>query len=377
MSSVVRGNYAGMSISSTSSGSSNSTTTTTDGPPSSLKRRGQAENNSVETETPQATDSNKKVKQDHWGTTNSLMYESVLEESEDLCKAASEAQALGRLDKASSYLLLLHARLMGLGKLLDKSLLLRQGASSSLASDATQEVSPRPPQVSPKTDESKTLPLGNNSGDPTINTHNTSVPHSTPGISQSHQQSANIVAVQQLFLQMLPRHIQLDQPLLQHLVQAATEFQQKRSKTSSDLSTNVATTATAAAAATTTVAFSQSEKQDIQKHLENGKSPTEIANIVNRKLPQVKAFIRNHKTKSKIEAELSFTPSVPPPMNITGTRQAVSDTTGNNNDMQADSLKNPPPNTMTGSNISSATTTVPQATYNVRQLLGQQDSGDT
>ncbi|KAL7569442.1 hypothetical protein ACA910_009626 [Epithemia clementina (nom. ined.)] len=47
-------------------------------------------------------------------------FDSVLQESADLSQAAAEAQQLGRLKMASTYLLLLHARLVGLGKRFDK-----------------------------------------------------------------------------------------------------------------------------------------------------------------------------------------------------------------------------------------------------------------
>lgn len=47
-------------------------------------------------------------------------YDAILAESQDLMQAAAQAQQLGRLKMASAYLLLLHARLVGLGKLFDK-----------------------------------------------------------------------------------------------------------------------------------------------------------------------------------------------------------------------------------------------------------------
>jgi len=48
------------------------------------------------------------------------VYDSVLAESKDLLQAAQQAQQLGRLKMASAYLLLLHARLVGLGKRFDR-----------------------------------------------------------------------------------------------------------------------------------------------------------------------------------------------------------------------------------------------------------------
>mmetsp|Transcript_25208 Transcript_25208/g.42827 ORF Transcript_25208/g.42827 Transcript_25208/m.42827 type:complete len:362 (-) Transcript_25208:124-1209(-) len=60
----------------------------------------------------------------------------VLSESDQLLRAAAEAQALGRLRNASTYLLLAHARLVGLGRRFDRSRIER---STTLAADNTNE----------------------------------------------------------------------------------------------------------------------------------------------------------------------------------------------------------------------------------------------
>jgi len=52
---------------------------------------------------------------------NVSAYDAVLQESHDLLQAATEAQQLGRLKMSASYLLLLHTRLVGLGKRFDKA----------------------------------------------------------------------------------------------------------------------------------------------------------------------------------------------------------------------------------------------------------------
>ena len=63
-------------------------------------------------------------------------YDALLGEAHDLMGAAAEAQALGRLKLASSYMLLLHARLIGLGKIFDRAIAsddrLKAAASSLL-----------------------------------------------------------------------------------------------------------------------------------------------------------------------------------------------------------------------------------------------------
>ena len=60
-------------------------------------------------------------------------FNSILDEADNLCQAAAEAQQLGRLQMASTYLLLLHARLVGLGKRFDKAY---QGSSSGATKSA-------------------------------------------------------------------------------------------------------------------------------------------------------------------------------------------------------------------------------------------------
>jgi hypothetical protein len=51
------------------------------------------------------------------------VYDAILAEAQDLHQAAMEAQQLGRYTIASTYLLLLHTRLVGLGKRFDKSII--------------------------------------------------------------------------------------------------------------------------------------------------------------------------------------------------------------------------------------------------------------
>lgn len=66
------------------------------------------------------------------------VYDAVLGESEDLLKAAAEAQALGRLKMASNFLFLLHSRLIGLGKKFDRAKRM-QGESEMETSHFTGE----------------------------------------------------------------------------------------------------------------------------------------------------------------------------------------------------------------------------------------------
>lgn len=63
----------------------------------------------------------------------------MLNEADHLLQAAAEAQALGRLRNASTYLLLAHARLVGLGRRFDRSRIEPTAASSSNADDTNGE----------------------------------------------------------------------------------------------------------------------------------------------------------------------------------------------------------------------------------------------
>ena len=81
--------------------------------------------------------------QDITSNTNTPNYYSgideVLSESDQLLRAAAEAQALGRLRNASTYLLLAHARLVGLGRRFDRSRIERGSANTGAADNATED----------------------------------------------------------------------------------------------------------------------------------------------------------------------------------------------------------------------------------------------
>jgi hypothetical protein len=68
-------------------------------------------------------------------------FNSILDEADNLCQAAAEAQQLGRLQMASTYLLLLHARLVGLGKRFDKAYQNPSLTAKAIAADRTASVS--------------------------------------------------------------------------------------------------------------------------------------------------------------------------------------------------------------------------------------------
>ena len=74
------------------------------------------------------------------------VYDAVLGECEDLLRASTEAQRLGRLKMASAYQLLLHTRLVGLGKRFDRSAMMvdQQKTRQQLQQRAQQQKEQQP-----------------------------------------------------------------------------------------------------------------------------------------------------------------------------------------------------------------------------------------
>lgn len=206
-------------------------------------------------------------------------YTAVLAESADLLQAASEAQQLGRLSMASGYLLLLHARLVGLGKLFDRS----SGEKYEVFESPTRNgespgVSSLPPSHSGKASSTPNRKdatpvalstLGDASWNPEIEdsvlniantpenlkvtltsaTPNCLPPRSSPLVLQNgtpevpkgeandnHQVSSapDLVSPRSMaarqFAQMLPGNVELDTDMMEFLAQKASELQAARSK---------------------------------------------------------------------------------------------------------------------------------------------------
>jgi len=117
-------------------------------------------------------------------------YDAVLQESQDLCQAAAEAQQLGRLKMSAAYLLLLHTRLVGLGKRFDKAI-----AVAERGEDAT----------------------------------------SSPSKQLQAQQAA-----QAELARLLPTNIELDTDMMEHLARAAAELHAARTGKSHSLTSPTA-----------------------------------------------------------------------------------------------------------------------------------------
>ena len=183
------------------------------------------------------------------------LYDAMLGEVSDLIKAASEAQACGRLKMASTYQLLVHARLIGLGKRFDRFVLKdaaavdgngngngNGGTSTSVLSAspnhagnggalttgnhttaAGRALSFPPPQDSNSNMSSGLVPTTDGTGTgATTDATNTSTNPSSP--------SGPITTAQTALAKLLPCDVDLDNTMMEHLARAAMELHHQRTR---------------------------------------------------------------------------------------------------------------------------------------------------
>lgn len=143
-------------------------------------------------------------------------YDSMLGEIHDLLMAAQEAQSLGRLRMASTYQMLAHTRLVGLGKRFDRCWIRPDHHPSSNHTMISSF------------DDGIT-----NSMD-AIDTSNTDALHSTmliPESSTSHDHQGtmqNRSDAQAALAKMLPSNVNVDDTMMEHLARAAMELHNRR-----------------------------------------------------------------------------------------------------------------------------------------------------
>jgi len=127
------------------------------------------------------------------------IYDAMLGEISDLLSAAQESQACGRLKMASTYQLLVHARLVGLGKRFDRFL-------------ANQEIKKVTPPISSSATSATTAGTTGKNG--------TKNSRSSPGDSIRTAQAA--------LAKILPSEVNLDNTMMEHLARAAMELHNRR-----------------------------------------------------------------------------------------------------------------------------------------------------
>jgi hypothetical protein len=143
-------------------------------------------------------------------------YDSMLGEIHDLLMAAQEAQSLGRLRMASTYQMLAHTRLVGLGKRFDRCWIRPDHHPSSNSNIITSF------------DDGITNTMD------AIATTNTDALHSTMLIpqsstSQDHQGTMqNRSDAQAALAKMLPSNVNVDDTMMEHLARAAMELHNRR-----------------------------------------------------------------------------------------------------------------------------------------------------
>jgi len=175
---------------------------------------------------PTTASSNKKKKdptecQDVINTTPTLtsspsdIYDAMMGEISDLLQAAQEAQALGRIKMASTYQLLAHTRLVGLGKRFDG--FLAHGNHGVLSSNNNNKT---PTAVGHPTAE-RSLSFSGQQSSKEGNLHAGTikpVPKSSVDMREAHATLTKI----------LPLEVNLDNTMMEHLARAAMELHNKR-----------------------------------------------------------------------------------------------------------------------------------------------------
>ena len=214
----------------------------------------------------------------------------ILGEASDLLNAAAEAQALGRLKTASSYLLLAHARLVGLGKRFDlvASLALKQPpVAISLSSNNTENTDP-----SYDKDLSKRAGMASKIDESSDSECNAA--SSTTLLDDD-------VALQ-LMSKLLPNGVKLDKAMLEHLAKSALELHKKRSgKRSTARSTEKDNVKGIA------VAWTTEEHEQCVKLNAEGKNVEVISKSLKTKsVAQVRAHLRVESEKERANAPLDL-----------------------------------------------------------------------
>jgi hypothetical protein len=195
------------------------------------------------------------------------VYDAVLGEARDLLNAAAEAQALGRLKMASAYQLLLHARLVGLGKRFDRA----QVQGHTVATEPSESAK-------------KSLEM-----------------------EQAKPQ------IQSELAKMLPQNVEFDDTMMEHLARKAMELHHQRTgrRIASD---NVAA---APKLSQTSIVWTEQERTKLENALESGtKDPANIASLLKtRTEAQVKAYMKNSEQRQKGSAQMEeeFTSEIASP----------------------------------------------------------------
>jgi len=256
--------------------------------------------------------------------------DTILGEAQDLVYAAAEAQALGRLKMANSYLVLAHARLVGIGKRLDRQRppitttwppedednssktsinteheVIQQDTheQGELATEETKDADlpeekldkldnvkraeDTNPVESDKTQPAETHNKENENSSQEINEQHSDTKLENPKLEESTKEEGN-TEVAKALASLIPKGITLDADMMEHLAKAAMELHNQREASSK-------------------IAWTESEKHRCREAVDKfgHHCPSEIAKAVGtRTQQQVIAHLRNASDKARASREL-------------------------------------------------------------------------
>lgn len=260
------------------------------------------------------------------------VYDAVLGECEDLLKASLESQRLGRLKMASAYQLLLHTRLIGLGKRFDRATIM----------------APPPPRKRRTDDDDDDEEGGDVKAGGRLLQYATDGPSTSlagtaaaatavPVQGQEPETPNNLPPALKQLTSILPSNLEMDSSMMEHLARAAVELHHQRTgrKKSADgllaspvnggiISTpepgpadalanlmNQQHDANGASVAsgnspTSKLAWTPQEHEIVEKAMGQKKSASAISKLLKNKTEtQVKAYLRNKKAKDSIKHALN------------------------------------------------------------------------
>ncbi|KAL7512936.1 hypothetical protein ACHAXN_010052 [Cyclotella atomus] len=149
----------------------------------------------------------------------------IINESNDLLQAAKEAQSLGRLKSSYGYLLLTHARLVGLGRRFDRSRCLEDEMSPS----SSAVVSAQTKEENKNDNSSASQDNQNDNNSNSENQNNDSSPDNQDNSNSTILQPPSHTNPQPLLPPMPIAHNALsDVTLMEHLARSAMELHHKR-----------------------------------------------------------------------------------------------------------------------------------------------------
>jgi hypothetical protein len=261
------------------------------------------------------------------------IYDAMLGEISDLLMAAQQAQTLGRLKMASTYQLLVHARLVGLGKRFDRFLAHGAGNITGAGNSNTNtnvnanegaSGSGAGPMSKTRAERSLTFPTPSNeesgvhtaepvAGVNDASAHMKKMDQDNSGGTNATTDESAMKQAQETLAKILPTEIDLDNTMMEHLARAAMELHNKRTGRGMlheriEAKKNLSETAAAASTPGGGVAWTDEEKDKcIRAATSYGREKYEaIAFAVGTRTPaEVKAHLKNLDGRERVQRDLA------------------------------------------------------------------------